>query len=76
MAPRKKPSAVPRLNAEWHRAHLMPKNPTTEERLTWHQAHEAHCGCRPMPEGLRALLVSRRPRKPRATAAARRARGA
>lgn len=56
MAARKKP--VPRLNAEWHRAHRMPKNPTTDQRLAWHRAHEAHCGCRPMPERLRALLAT------------------
>ncbi len=52
MAARKK-KPVP-LNAEWHRAHRMPKNPTTDQR----RAHEAHCGCRPMPERLRALLAT------------------
>ncbi len=45
-----------RLNAAWHERHPMPKNPTTEQRLAWHQAHEKNCGCRPMPAKLRAFL--------------------
>ena len=50
------PRARRRLNAAWHESHPMPKNPTTEQRLVWHQAHEKNCGCRPMPAKLRALL--------------------
>ena len=55
---RKKVSASsrPRLNAEWHERHPMPKNPTTEQRLSWHVDHEKNCGCRPMPASLRALI--------------------
>jgi TfoX/Sxy family transcriptional regulator of competence genes len=49
-------SSRPRLNVAWHGRHPMPKNPTTEQRLAWHQAHEKSCGCRPMPAKLRALL--------------------
>lgn len=51
-------SARPRsvtLAAAWHRAHRMPENPTPAQRLKWHQAHAAHCGCRPMPASVRAL---------------------
>lgn len=55
--PRSKPGrARPRLNVAWHENHAMPKNPTTEQRLVWHQDHEKNCGCRPMPAKLRALL--------------------
>lgn len=46
----------PRLNAEWHKSHRMPKNPTLKQRLAWHKAHEKNCACRPMSAKLRALL--------------------
>lgn len=46
---------APRLNAAWHKLHRMPKNATTAQRLAWHLAHEKNCGCRPMPEKLRAI---------------------
>ena len=49
-------AARPRLNADWHERHRMPERPSTQERLAWHVAHEKHCGCRPMPAKLRALL--------------------
>jgi hypothetical protein len=48
--------AVPRLNAAWHKANRMPKNPTTAQRIRWHQAHEKNCACRPIPEKLLALM--------------------
>jgi hypothetical protein len=35
-----------KINAVWHRAHPMPKNPTMDERIEWHQAHAKACGCR------------------------------
>jgi hypothetical protein len=46
----------PRLNAAWHESHSMPRNPTTNQRLAWHQAQRRNCGCRPMPGKLRAFL--------------------
>lgn len=55
---RKVPS-VPRLNAEWHQNHRMPKRATLDERLAWHLEHEAHCACRPMPDNLRDLVRAR-----------------
>jgi len=45
-----------RLNTQWHQRHPMPKNPSTEQRIAWHLAHEKNCGCRPMPAKLRALM--------------------
>lgn len=51
-----KASSRPRLNAAWHESHPMPKNPTSRQRLAWHQAHEKNCGCRPMPAKLRSLV--------------------
>jgi hypothetical protein len=44
-----------RLNAAWHERHPMPKHPTTEQRIAWHQSHEKNCGCRPMPAKLREM---------------------
>ena len=41
-----------KLNAEWHKKHLMPKNPTVAERIEWHLAHSEMCGCRPVPPSL------------------------
>jgi hypothetical protein len=35
-----------KINAEWHRAHRMPKNPTLDQRIAWHLAHAKACGCR------------------------------
>ena len=45
------------INAEWHRQHRMPKNPTLEERLHWHLEHMKHCQCRKeIPAGLKAEM--------------------
>lgn len=52
MGPRK-------VNAAWHRRHLMPKNPTLEQRLTWHAAHARAWLCRDMPRGIPAKLARR-----------------
>ena len=38
-----------RLNAEWHKKHPMPKNPTMEQRAKWHLEHYKHCACREIP---------------------------
>ncbi len=37
---------TPRLNAEWHKAHRMPKNATFDQRVEWHITHTQHCACR------------------------------
>ena len=47
------------INAEWHRQHPMPKNPTVEQRITWHLAHQEHCACRPIPDKLKAVIAGR-----------------
>jgi len=43
-----------KINAEWHLAHRMPKNPTLDERMQWHIEHAKNCGCREMPPKLKA----------------------
>ena len=45
------------INADWHRAHRMPENPTLEQRLEWHREHARHCDCRKPPPKLAALLA-------------------
>ena len=47
----------PKLNAEWHKQHRMPKNPTEEQRIVWHIEHAKHCGCREMPEKLKVYII-------------------
>ncbi len=41
-----------KINKEWHEKNRMPKNPTFEERVKWHLAHQKNCQCRPIPEKL------------------------
>jgi hypothetical protein len=47
------------MNAAWHKAHVMPKPASLEQRLAWHQEHQRQCGCRPVPASLRAHLLTR-----------------
>lgn len=48
-----------RINADWHRAHPMPKNPTDDQRIAWHMEHVKACGCRGIPAGVLALMAKR-----------------
>ncbi len=48
------------INKEWHLAHKMPKNPTLEQRLDWHEEHAKHCTCREMPASLAKLIQDRK----------------
>ena len=45
------------VNADWHRAHRMPKNPTFEQRLEWHRGHAANCDCRRPPPDIAKRLA-------------------
>jgi hypothetical protein len=47
----------------------MPRGATMRQRLQWHLDHQQHCGCRPIPLKLQALLArgmtpSREPWRP------------
>jgi hypothetical protein len=44
------------LNAEWHRAHVMPKNATERQRAKWHYEHAQKCGCRAVTPSIAVLL--------------------
>jgi hypothetical protein len=48
-----------KLNSEWHLKHPMPKNPTFEQRVKWHLAHQKHCTCRAIPLKLVAEMKKR-----------------
>ena len=48
-----------KINAEWHRANPMPKNPSEEQRIAWHIAHAQNCSCREIPQGVLALMRAR-----------------
>jgi len=40
------------INKEWHLAHKMPKDPTIDQRISWHAEHSKNCSCRPMPDDI------------------------
>lgn len=49
------------INADWHKQHRMPKNPTEEQRLEWHAEHMKHCTCRTPGDKLLKELKKRKP---------------
>jgi len=51
--------SISKLNKEWHLAHRMPGNATMEERIEWHLEHSKNCGCRPIPDKLKAVIKKR-----------------
>jgi len=40
-----------KINAQWHRGHVMPKNPSPDQMLAWPIEHQKNCACRPIPPG-------------------------
>lgn len=40
------------INKTWHLGNKMPKNPSFEERVTWHREHAKNCQCMPIPRKL------------------------
>jgi hypothetical protein len=51
-----------KTNRLWHERHRMPKNPTAQQRIDWHVAHAANCGCRTIPKAIAALIAATRGR--------------
>ena len=47
-----------KINAEWHLAHVMPKNPTDKQRAEWHYEHALHCNCREITPSIAELLIA------------------
>jgi hypothetical protein len=48
-----------RVNAAWHRTHLMPRSATMAQRVKWHVAHARTCGCREIPSTVVTELRAR-----------------
>ncbi len=46
-------------NVAWYRANLMPRNSTLDQRIAWHRAHAAACGCREIPAKLKDEMAKR-----------------
>jgi hypothetical protein len=44
------------INAKWHLANKMPKNPSVKERIEWHLGHQKNCKCRPISEKLQKII--------------------
>src|SRR5262249_40232266 len=40
------------INREWHEQNKMPAGANAGQRLAWHEEHQKHCGCRPIPKSL------------------------
>lgn len=49
----------PRLNKEWHQAHVLGQHASLDDRSAWHLEHAKNCGCREMPESIRAEIERR-----------------
>jgi len=55
------------LNNEWHANHVMPPNPTRDQKIAWHAEHAVACGCRPVPADLMSdveAMARRKHRRP------------
>ena len=47
------------MNAEWHRAHVLGRGASLDDRVTWHLEHARACGCRAIPAGIVAEIRAR-----------------
>jgi hypothetical protein len=52
-----------KINKAWHEKNRMPKNPTIDQRVEWHIAHQLHCQCREMPEKIKQEIKKRSGKK-------------
>ena len=46
-------------NTEWHLKHTLPKNPTLDQRVTWHMEHARRCPCPSQDEDIMEELKKR-----------------
>lgn len=49
-----------KINEAWHKAKIMPKNPTLDARIRWNMTHTKHCSCLPIPPALPAEIEKRK----------------
>ncbi len=47
------------MNADWHRAHVLGRGASWEDRVLWHEEHARECGCRRPPDDIQAELDRR-----------------
>ena len=47
------------MNRAWHDAHVMPRNATLEQRLSWHLDHAQQWACRPIPASVLKVMAER-----------------
>ena len=47
------------INKAWHSTNPMPAQASLDERITWHLAHAAACGCHDIPESIKQELKRR-----------------
>ncbi|WP_338721752.1 hypothetical protein [Devosia sp. XK-2] len=52
-------SQMQAINRQWHEEHKMPPNARMDERIDWHMAHAAQCGCRPIPPSVLKAMEQR-----------------
>lgn len=45
-----------KFNKYWQLQHPMQVNPTIEQKVEWHLAHQKNCSCRPIPAKLAAEM--------------------
>ncbi len=48
-----------KINAQWHKDHRMPKNPSLEERTLWHIEYHKNCDCRDIPLSIQEEIRKR-----------------
>ncbi|WP_109019345.1 hypothetical protein [Leptospira kobayashii] len=56
----KKTVSSPKTNREWHEKHRMPKNPSMQERVSWHLLHSKNCNCREIPKSVANYIKENR----------------
>ena len=44
------------MNIGWHAMHKLNARATPMQRLAWHEAHQKHCGCGPVPMDVARML--------------------
>jgi len=44
------------MNKQWHEQHRLRAGATPMEHISWHQAHQKYCACRPIPKSVKKLI--------------------
>ena len=49
-----------KINQDWHRDQVMPREANLDERVAWHIEHARECGCREIPAKIRKKSKGKR----------------